>query len=58
MHVITSIRVYVLTCSSNRAEHAMADPEIQAILTDPIIRTVLTDFQTNPQEAQKVRYEL
>jgi len=36
-----------------RAKHAMADPEIQAILTDPIIQNVLRDLQTNPDEAQK-----
>lgn len=37
-----------------RAEHAMADPEIQAILQDPIMRNVLSELQTNPQHAQKV----
>lgn len=36
-----------------RAEQALADPEIQAILQDPIMRTVLSDLQTNPMEAQK-----
>ena len=35
-----------------RAAHAMADPEIQAILQDPVIRTVLTDMQENPKYAQ------
>jgi len=35
-----------------RAAHAMADPEIQAILMDPIIRNVLNDFQENPKQAQ------
>lgn len=39
---------------SERAAHAMADPEIQAILTDPMVRQVLTDFKENPQHAQKV----
>src|SRR5690554_11315 len=38
-----------------RAEHALADPEIQSILQDPIMRNVLSELQTNPQEAQKVR---
>ncbi|CAM9091766.1 unnamed protein product [Ascophyllum nodosum] len=38
---------------SERAAHAMADPEIQAILTDPMVRQVLTDFKENPQHAQK-----
>lgn len=33
----------------------MADPEIQMILTDPVVRQVLTDFKENPQHAQKVR---
>jgi stress-induced-phosphoprotein 1 len=36
-----------------RAAHAMADPEIQAILMDPSIRQVLTDFQENPKFAQQ-----
>lgn len=36
-----------------RADHAMADPEIQAILMDPTIRQVLTDFQENPKFAQQ-----
>lgn len=37
----------------DRAAHAMADPEIQMILTDPTIRQVLTDFQENPKFAQQ-----
>lgn len=36
----------------DRAARAMADPAIQAILQDPVIRQVLTDFQENPQHAQ------
>ena len=36
-----------------RREHAMADPEIQQILTDPVIRQVLQDFQENPKAAQE-----
>lgn len=36
-----------------RREKAMADPEIQAILTDPIMRNVLRDFQENPRAAQQ-----
>jgi stress-induced-phosphoprotein 1 len=36
-----------------RAAHAMADPEIQRILTDPTIRQVLQDFQENPKFAQQ-----
>ena len=31
-----------------RVRHAMADPEIQRIMTDPIIRQVLQDLSTNP----------
>lgn len=34
-----------------RAEHAMADPEIQSILQDPIIRQILQDFNDNPTAA-------
>lgn len=41
---------------SERAAHAMADPEIQMILTDPVVRQVLTDFKENPQHAQKVSF--
>jgi stress-induced-phosphoprotein 1 len=36
-----------------RASHAMADPEIQSILTDPVIRQILNDFNENPAEAQR-----
>jgi len=35
-----------------RAEHAMADPEIQSILQDPMIRQILQDFNENPNAAQ------
>lgn len=38
---------------NERAAHAMADPEIQAILMDPSIRQVLTDFQENPKFAMQ-----
>ncbi|CAM9451979.1 unnamed protein product [Hapterophycus canaliculatus] len=38
---------------SERAAHAMADPEIQMILSDPVVRQVLNDFKENPQHAQK-----
>ena len=37
----------------DRAARAMADPQIQAILTDPVIRQVLNDFQENPSHAQR-----
>jgi len=36
-----------------RAAHAMADPEIQAILRDPVMQNVLQDFQTDPRAAQR-----
>jgi stress-induced-phosphoprotein 1 len=36
-----------------QAAHAMADPEIQAILTDPVVQQVLRDFGENPAAAQK-----
>ncbi|CAN6273659.1 unnamed protein product [Urochloa humidicola] len=36
-----------------RQNKAMQDPEIQNILTDPIMRQVLIDFQENPRAAQE-----
>ena len=33
--------------------HAMADPEIQMILQDPMIRQVLQDMQENPASGQR-----
>merc|ERR1719444_504224 len=36
-----------------RAAHAMADPEIQNILNDPVIRQVLQDFNENPNAANQ-----
>jgi stress-induced-phosphoprotein 1 len=36
-----------------QAAHAMADPEIQSIITDPVIQQVLRDFSENPAAAQK-----
>ncbi|TMW67004.1 hypothetical protein Poli38472_012120 [Pythium oligandrum] len=36
-----------------RAAHGLADPEIQAILRDPVIQNVLNDFQTDPSAAQR-----
>lgn len=35
-----------------RQERAMADPDVQAILTDPVMRQVLNDFQNDPKAAQ------
>jgi len=37
---------------AERQAHAMADPEIQAILQDPMVRQVLTDLQENPKYGQ------
>ena len=36
-----------------QAAHAMADPEIQAILQDPVIQQILRDFAENPAAAQQ-----
>jgi len=36
-----------------RAERAMSDPQIQAILNDPVINQVLKDFAENPNAAQQ-----
>lgn len=36
-----------------RQAKAMQDPEIQSILSDPIMRQVLIDFQENPKAAQE-----
>lgn len=36
-----------------RAAHAMADPEIQMILTDPMMRQVLQEMQENPAHARR-----
>jgi len=36
-----------------RAAHAMADPEIQSILQDPVMRQILNDFAENPADARK-----
>ena len=40
---------------SERASKAMADPEIQAIMMDPIVRQTLSDMSTDPTAASKVR---
>lgn len=37
-----------------RAERAMADPEIQAILRDPMVQTALQDLGRNPEYARQV----
>jgi stress-induced-phosphoprotein 1 len=36
-----------------RAAHGMADPEVQAILGDPVIQQVLRDLQENPREGRQ-----
>jgi len=36
-----------------QAAHAMADPEIQSILQDPVVQQVLRDFGENPTAAQQ-----
>eukprot|EP00934_Nitzschia_sp_Nitz4_P003183 Nitzschia sp. Nitz4//scaffold61_size107673//61530//63370//NITZ4_004242-RA/size107673-snap-gene-0.115-mRNA-1//-1//CDS//3329555731//3173//frame0 len=36
-----------------QAAHAMADPEIQAILQDPVVQQTLRDFGENPKAAQE-----
>ncbi|GAX84944.1 hypothetical protein CEUSTIGMA_g12365.t1 [Chlamydomonas eustigma] len=36
-----------------RQERAMADPEVQGLLKDPVMQAVLRDFQENPKAAQK-----
>jgi stress-induced-phosphoprotein 1 len=37
----------------DQAAHAMADPEIQSILQDPVVQQVLRDFSENPTAAQQ-----
>merc|ERR1711862_798854 len=36
-----------------RAQHGMADPEIQSILQDPMIQQILRDFNDNPAAANQ-----
>ena len=36
-----------------RTAHAMADPDIQAIMRDPVMQTVLQDLQSDPAAAQR-----
>ena len=38
-----------------RAAKAMADPEIQAILRDPVVQQTLQDCQADPTKLRKVR---
>ena len=35
-----------------RLKRAMADPEIQGIMCDPMVKIALQQMQTNPKEAQ------
>lgn len=37
---------------AERQAHAMADPEVQSILKDPVMQNVLKDFQEDPRAAQ------
>lgn len=37
-----------------RAQKAMADPEIQAILSTPEVRNALNDLQQNPAAIQNI----
>mmetsp|Transcript_2543 Transcript_2543/g.4011 ORF Transcript_2543/g.4011 Transcript_2543/m.4011 type:complete len:583 (+) Transcript_2543:130-1878(+) len=36
-----------------RAQHGLADPEIQAIIQDPVVQQVLRDFNENPNAANQ-----
>lgn len=36
-----------------RREQALKDPEVQAILGDPVMQTILQQMQTDPGAAQK-----
>ena len=38
---------------AEQQQRAMQDPEIQAIMADPMIRNVLNNFQENPKQAQE-----
>lgn len=38
---------------AQRRARAMSDPEIQNIMTDPVMRQVLQDLQEDPRTAQK-----
>lgn len=38
---------------AERQQRALADPEVQAILQDPVIRQVLQDFQEDPEAARR-----
>lgn len=41
------------TNTEERAKRAMEDPEIRNIMSDPVMRTVLQEMQTDPAAAQK-----
>ena len=41
-----------------QAAHAMADPEIQAILQDPVTQQILRDFSENPEAAQQAMNDI
>ncbi|KAL9642589.1 hypothetical protein ABK040_011154 [Willaertia magna] len=52
-HVMNMIQNSSGERDEQRIQNAMKDPEIAAILQDPIMQTVLRDFQTDPMAAQK-----
>lgn len=45
--------LFVVQVDPRRSQEAMKDPEIQAILKDPIINQVLHNLSTNPRDAQQ-----
>lgn len=49
----TQSAMFNSTDQEERSRHAMADPEIQAILKTPEIQNVLNDLQNDPKAAQK-----
>jgi stress-induced-phosphoprotein 1 len=38
---------------NSRIENAMKDPEVQEILSDPVMRQILQDMQSDPGAAQE-----
>ncbi|EKE37365.1 TPR repeat protein [Entamoeba nuttalli P19] len=55
---ITTVQNAIMGASNaetdeERLRHAMADPEIQSILTDPMMRNILDDMGKNPASATK-----
>jgi len=53
---IEGFRKCILTSSSNPEDvrkRAMADPEVQQILSDPAMRLILEQMQTDPKALQE-----